>query len=187
MNTMQTNGAFFVHERSIERGKNIEKSKSKSNSRLCSNIECYHCYKKGHMKKDCRLWKKEKGSDKKNMNKEEKSGSNIKIEKVKIVSEAKEGEILFTLSMDNVHLVALDDSATHDWVLDNGASFHVTQNKDWFIEFDASRRGQVWLKILKDVRHVLTLTKNLVNSKQLDEASYTCTFGDDSWKISKGF
>ena len=36
-----------------------------SKSRGRSNIECYHCHKKGHMKKECHLWKKEKGNDKK--------------------------------------------------------------------------------------------------------------------------
>ena len=39
---------------------------------------------------------------------------------------------------------------------------------------------------LHDVRHVPLLTKNLVNAGQLDDAGYTCMFGDTSWKISKG-
>ena len=39
---------------------------------------------------------------------------------------------------------------------------------------------------LHGVRHVPLLTKNLVSVGQLDDAGYTCTFGDGSWKISKG-
>ena len=59
------------------------------------------------------------------------------------MSEAKEGDILFTSSMDSVHLVASDDIVAHDWVLNNGASFHVTPNKDWFIKYDVGCRCQV--------------------------------------------
>ena len=34
--------------------------------------------------------------------------------------------------------------------------------------------------LLHDVRHVMLLTKNLVNVGQLDDARYTYTFGDCS-------
>ena len=39
---------------------------------------------------------------------------------------------------------------------------------------------------LHDVRHVPFLTENMVSAGQLDDVGYTCTFGDSSWKISKG-
>ena len=41
--------------------------------------------------------------------------------------------------------------------------------------------------ILKNVRHVPKLTKSLINLRQLDDTDYTCVFGDNSWKITKGF
>ena len=40
--------------------------------------------------------------------------------------------------------------------------------------------------ILKNVRHVPKLTKSLINSGQLDDEGYMTTFGDRSWKITKG-
>ena len=40
--------------------------------------------------------------------------------------------------------------------------------------------------ILKNVRHVSKLTKNLISLGQLDDAGYTCVFGDNFWKITKG-
>ena len=40
--------------------------------------------------------------------------------------------------------------------------------------------------ILKNVRHVPKLIKSLINSRQLDDAGYTCVFGDNSCKITKG-
>ena len=79
------------------------------------------------MKKDCHQWRKEKGKGKKqdkNQKEEKKaSSSSVKIEEVNTVSEAEEGDILFTLTMDSVHLVATNKSMSNDWILDNGASF----------------------------------------------------------------
>ena len=57
--------ALYVKGRSKERGKFDDKVKGHSKSRGRSNVECYHCHKKGHMKKDYCLWKSEKGNDKK--------------------------------------------------------------------------------------------------------------------------
>ena len=39
---------------------------------------------------------------------------------------------------------------------------------------------------LKNVRHVPKLTKSLISAKQLDDAGFSCVFGDSSWKITKG-
>ena len=59
------------------------------------------------------------------------------------LSEAEEGDILFTSTLDNVHLVAIDQGISNDWVLDIGALFHVSPNHDWFTNYDAGRTGQV--------------------------------------------
>ena len=39
---------------------------------------------------------------------------------------------------------------------------------------------------LKNVSHVPKLTKSLISSGQLDDEGFTTTFGDSSWKITKG-
>ena len=39
---------------------------------------------------------------------------------------------------------------------------------------------------LKNVRHVLKLTKSLISAGQLDDVGFSCVFGDSSWKITKG-
>ena len=77
------------------------KSRSKSRGRSVKDLECYHCGKKGHLKRDCRTLKKEKGKEKV---KEEKPKSSVKIEEVNVVSED-EGDILLNLGLDATHMV----------------------------------------------------------------------------------
>ena len=49
--------ALVVRGRSNDRGKSTERGKSRSKSRGCSlkDVECYHCHKKGHVKKKCHI------------------------------------------------------------------------------------------------------------------------------------
>ena len=87
--TLKNGSALVVHGRSIERGKGKDRNQSWSKSRA-RNMECYHCHKKGHLKKDCYQWKCEKGKGKKQdkNQKENKKESSVKIEEVNAVNEA---------------------------------------------------------------------------------------------------
>ena len=40
-------------------------------------------------------------------------------------------------------LVAFDGNEISDWIIDLGASFHVTPHREWFTSYDASRKGNV--------------------------------------------
>ena len=77
MDSTHGNNAFYVRGRSKERSKSDDKGKGRSKSCGRSNIECYHCHKKGHIKKDCHLWKKEKGNDKKHEKKQDKTRTRL--------------------------------------------------------------------------------------------------------------
>ena len=106
---MRGGNALYVRGRSKERGKCDEKGKSHSKSCGCSNVECYYCHKKGRMKKDCHIWKNEKGNEKKqdgnkkqDKGKDKASSSSIKVENINVISEEfEDGEILLTSSLDN--------------------------------------------------------------------------------------
>ena len=70
----------------------------------------------------------------------------MKIEEINAVSEdCEDGDVLLTSSLDGAHLVATDDLVMYDWILDSGASFHVTPHKEWFTTYDASRKDRVRL------------------------------------------
>ena len=53
-NTRSSGNALTVRGRSSDRGKSSERAKSHSKSRGRNNkdVECYHCHKKEHMKKN---------------------------------------------------------------------------------------------------------------------------------------
>ena len=84
--------------------------------------------------------KQEGGSNK------EKTKSSVKIEEINAVCVNEEdGDILLTSALDYAHLVATDGSLMHEWIIDSGASFHVTPHREWFTTYDASRKGKVRL------------------------------------------
>ena len=84
---------LYVRGRSKDHGKFDDKGKSCSKSHGHSNVKCYHYHKKGHMKKDCHVWKSEKGNERKqDGNKKQDKGkhkalSSVKIEEINEISE----------------------------------------------------------------------------------------------------
>lgn len=93
-------------------------------------------------------------------------------------------------------------------MIDSGASFHATANREVLRNYVAGDFGKVYLGgdkpcsivgrgdvqiatqgytwCLKDVRHVPNLKRNLVSVGQLAVASYTSTFIGNTWRVSNG-
>jgi hypothetical protein len=163
-------------------------------------LTCYHCGKPGHMKKECRIWKREQ-KDKKPA----KTSTNTNEgETIVVVSE---NEVLFTVSMEDACLFVSNYSI--DWILDSGASHHVTPSKDNFVAYSSGDYGKVHLGnnhfcnivgvgdvqiktkegqhiLLKQVRHIPEMCMSLISVGRLDDEGCSTSFGKGGWKISKG-
>lgn len=75
--------------------------------------ECYHCNKKGHLKRDCRKLKAEMQ----------------KPRTQQAASASTTNSLSLMMASNN------DRSRKQDWFADSGAS-HMTMNRDWFYEFE---------------------------------------------------
>lgn len=96
------------------------------------------------------------------------------------------------------------------WILDSGASFHATSNREYFLNYEKGNFGKVYLGDdepcdiigrgdvqismpdgkqlrLQRVRHVPKLARNLISVSQLaDDAEFETKFTKTSWKLIKG-
>ena len=186
------------------------KSRSKSRKRL---VECHYCHKKGHIKKDCYALKnkeKEKGKTYGDGHVKQLPGSSssVRIEEINATCD------------DDVDILVLDDETSyaeaniahalvHTWLLDSGASFHVTPHREWFTRYEAKPLGTVRLGdshqcdvigigdvmiqfsdgsqfTVQNVRHVPELTRSLMSVGQLDDIGFKVIFASQSFRITKG-
>ena len=158
------------------------KSRNPNNSHSSKTIECWNCGRTGHYKNQCKSAPKDK--------------------QVKA-----EANVTSTSGGDDALICSLE-SKEESWVLDSGASFHATSQKEFFEKYVPGNLGKVYLgddqpcaiigkgvvKIklngsvweLKDVRHIPDLRRNLISVGQLASEGYTTIFHGDDWKISKG-
>ncbi|XP_075494914.1 uncharacterized protein LOC142532523 [Primulina tabacum] len=69
------------------------------------------------------------------------------------------------------------ESPVDSWVMDSGASFHTTGNRDVFDNYIAGDYGKVFMADGKPLEIIVG---------QLDDEGHKVTFGDGSWKVKKG-
>nr|ABD63150.1 Putative retroelement pol polyprotein, related [Asparagus officinalis] len=95
------------------------------------------------------------------------------------------------------------------WMLDSGATYHVTPRRDWFSSFERLDGGVIIMendqscgictigtvrirmhdgvvRELKDVRFVPQLKKNLISVGALEAKGFKVTFEDAEAKVTKG-
>ena len=160
--------------RSQSRGRSRERTKG-------TGPTCWGCGKRGHVKKECR--------------------NRRKTPEPNAANTAAEGS-------DDVLLLSVD-SPMESWILDSGASFHSTSEKNFLNNFVSGNLGQVHLAddeplqiagkgdvriktnngsslMLRNVRYIPGLRRNLISIGQLDDAGFSTTFTGGAWKISKG-
>ena len=150
----------------------------------------------GHIKRNCFKWKrKNKGKGK--QEKKDQNGD--------CVSAATTDDLVFVTETDIINLVS-DESS---WVVDSGATLHVTPRKEFFTSFrygdfgslkmgnngiakvvgigDVCLETTMGMKLLlKDVRYAPDVRLNLVSVSRLDDDGYNNYFGDGKWKLTKG-
>ncbi|GFZ15922.1 cupredoxin superfamily protein [Actinidia rufa] len=149
------------------------------------DAECYNCEKKGHFAKYCKSPKKQTDDQrcKNSVNVSDNGDS--------------EALVLSVATYDDV------------WIVDLGASFHATYQKEIlhnYVKGDFGKvylgddepcsiigKGEVQISLtygttlhLKDVRHVPNLKRNLISVGQLATSGCKTIFTDDSWKVTKG-
>jgi hypothetical protein len=174
--------------RQKERGKsprnhgNSRKGISKS---ILGKIECWNCRKKGHLKKDCRDIKKQR------------DGQQEKNQEANVAVDVLQDSLI--LSLDNI---------TNSCVVYSGASFHATPHRKHFQDYvqgdfgqlhlgdDATCKivgmGKVQIKekngnkwILKEVRHVPDMRKNLISIGKLEPEGCISILTDTTRKVTK--
>ena len=100
----------------------MSKNKGRSNSPSKSKAICWNCGKPGHFQKDCKEEKKKKKKKKQDSDSE---------------SENEDGDAF---------IAALATHAGENaWLIDSGASFHMTPNRNWFSKYEIFNGGKVYL------------------------------------------
>ena len=117
-----------------------------------------------------------------------------------------DGELMIIRDDASVNLIGQD----MDWVIDSGASFHVTSQAGFFTSYSQGEFGNVCMGnedvtkivgmgdisletnigckklLLRDVRHVPDIRLNLIFAGKLDDKGYNNNFSDGKWKLYKG-
>lgn len=89
------------------------------------DVECFHCHKKGHYASECRKRKR----DGKNATSGNHAGNcAFMVTSVSDGSVPSNGEIAQVMRMNE----------TDSWIIDSGASRHITHRREWFSKFHAS-------------------------------------------------
>nr|KYP44187.1 Retrovirus-related Pol polyprotein from transposon TNT 1-94 [Cajanus cajan] len=100
-----------------------KKSRSKSKSRY-KNVECHYCHKTGNIQRNCFLWKKE-NKGKKGKQKEKDHDNDDRVATTTC------GNLVILSDHMLVNLVS-DESM---WIVDSGATLHVTSRKEFFTSY----------------------------------------------------
>jgi hypothetical protein len=189
----QSTYTLFARGRSQERSRykfSSGRSKSKGRSKsLGKFVKVYwRCGKEGHYKKQC-ISKVEK-----------KKGSGETPCREKKTSKEEGGD---------VYLASSSTHADHEWLVDSGASFHVTPHREWFCEYERYDVGNVFLgddsktriigrgkfklrlidgriRTLPGVMHIPGLDINLISLRKMDNAGVKKIFEKETCRMVQG-
>ncbi|KAI5342466.1 hypothetical protein L3X38_010341 [Prunus dulcis] len=121
----RTNNRKF-HRQDKLKGKSRDGSRGRSKTR--KDVECYHCGGIGHMNRECRLFKREQDR------------GNEKSYARHMTTTTSGGNKVIILCGDGFVNFSSQDTC---WIVDFGASFHVTSQRDFFTSYTNGDFGNV--------------------------------------------
>ena len=153
------------------RSKSKNSNRNKSKSRSGQQVQCWNYGKTSHFRRQCKSPKKKNKDDSAN-----------------VVTEEVQDPLLLAVN-----------SPLDNWVLDSGASFHITPHRKMIqncvaddfgkvylangATLDVVGIGEVWILLpnefvwlLEKVRHIPDLRKNLISVGQLDDERHAILF-----------
>ncbi|KAG8387811.1 hypothetical protein BUALT_Bualt02G0059900 [Buddleja alternifolia] len=181
--------------RNKSRGPQHQRDKSRGKSKFKGDFKCHYCGGPNLYERDCRKKKR----DQKNGNNENK----------------KDDKDTTTVATDGDVVIICDDACVSsscqetDWIIDSGASYHITPHRDMFTSYTSGNFGRVRMAnhgvtevigmgninletdtgcrlILRDVRHIPDIRLNIISTGKLDDDGYVSNFGEGKWKLTKG-
>ncbi|KAG8376937.1 hypothetical protein BUALT_Bualt09G0116000 [Buddleja alternifolia] len=180
--------------RNKSRGPQHQRDKSRGKSKFKGDFKCHYCGGPNHYERDCRKKKR----DQKNRNNENK----------------KDDKDTTAVATDGDVVIICDDACVSsscqetDWIIDSGASYHITPHRDMFTSYTSGNFGRVRMAnhgvtevigmgninletdtgcrlILRDVRHIPNIRLNIISTGKLDDDGYVSNFGEGKWKLTK--
>ncbi|KAE8694358.1 hypothetical protein F3Y22_tig00110783pilonHSYRG00068 [Hibiscus syriacus] len=183
LTTMKT-----MRGRSTERCQSSNHKHGRSKSRSKKNLKCYNYGKKGHLKKDC--W-----SPNKNFNPQGNTANT-----------SDDGD---ALCYEASTTVEGRKRFADIWLIDSGATYHMTSRIEWFHQYEPILGGSMYscndhaleiiglgtiklkmydgtIKVVRDVRHVEGLKKNLLSYELLDNNASKIETRKEIMKVFRG-
>ncbi|RDX80297.1 hypothetical protein CR513_39162, partial [Mucuna pruriens] len=122
---------MMTRGRSIECGSSGNQNHGRSKSRRIKNLKCYNCGMREHLKKDC--WHNKKNGGK-NFEPSTSQGC--------VASTLDDGLILYS----KAEITSKGGKQVHDkWIVDSGATWHMTPHRDWFHTYEPISGGSVFM------------------------------------------
>ena len=198
---------YLARGRTNKRGNSRSKhhhSQSRSKSRERETRKCYFCGRPGHLQRYCNKYKEQQSLNKSQNG--ERKDNKPHYKKKESVAVAEDNDDCST----DGELFSISESSTNrEWILDSGCTYHMCPDRESFFDYKSIDGGKVLMgndfscriigtgkiaikqydggiKVLKNVRHIPELRRNLISLGALEDEGYGYKSINGSLKITKG-